>query len=346
MAQAFTIFIGRVAVVQMNYLSTFAVVFCASTTVYAQETRTFSAPARIEGAAPAIKMAFNIAGTVKVIHARAGEAKKLGDPLISLQCDDRSATIRVASSDAQEAQALLEKARNGLRAEERAVVAERVKVGETDVAAAERRYQRFEQLKQKGNFISDAELDTMRDALSLARAKNQGLIAEQKLAAVPARREDIAAAVARVAAAQARLAFANAEAEKCTFRAPSNIVVLRNFVEVGDSINPLNPLTLGSAMTVADLSRLRVRAEVDERDVSFVKLGQRVNIISEFDKSLQLVGTVALVQAEMGRRSIKSGDASDKNDRDVLEVVIDLGPTTTLKPKLPIGMRVVAVFGR
>jgi HlyD family secretion protein len=102
-------------------------------------------------------------------------------------------------------------------------------------------------------------------------------------------------------ATQARLALANAESDKCTLRAPTDIIELRNLVEVGDSINPLNPSAQSAAITVVDLSRLRVRAEVDERDIRYVKLGQRVNIISEFDQSLKLTGSVARIEAEMGQ---------------------------------------------
>jgi multidrug resistance efflux pump len=95
------------------------------------------------------------------------------------------------------------------------------------------------------------------------------------------------------------------------------------------------------------MSRLRVRAEVDERDISHVKIGQRVSIISEFDKSLQLKGNISQIENEMGRRTIKSTDPADKNGRDVLEVVIDLDASAAGRPLvLLVGLRVVAVFGR
>ncbi len=313
----------------------------------AREVRSFSAPARLEGAAPTIKMAFTIAGMVKEIHARSGETKKRGSPLITLYCDDRIAAVQLAQSLIKETQAEADKTQNGARVEERDVLAARIKVTEADVAAAEKRFHRFDQLKQKGNFISDAELDSMRDALTNARAKNNAMAAEQKLTNAPARQEDLAAVRAKVNMTQAKLAQANAEVEKCTLRAPANIIVLRNLVEAGDSINPLNPTTSTAAITVADISRHRVRAEVDERDISYIKLGQRVSVISEFDKSLQLSGKVSHIESEMGRRTIKSTDPADKNDRDVLEVMIDLEANAAAKTlTLPIGLRVVAVFGR
>ena len=43
----------------------------------------------------------------------------------------------------------------------------------------------------------------------------------------------------------------------------------------------------------------------------------------------------------MGRRTIKSNDPSGKNDRDALEVIIDVNAPSD---GLPIGLRVVGVF--
>jgi len=43
----------------------------------------------------------------------------------------------------------------------------------------------------------------------------------------------------------------------------------------------------------------------------------------------------------MGRKSISTGDPSDKSDRDVLEAVIDLKDSTQ---QLPIGLRVTVQF--
>jgi hypothetical protein len=48
----------------------------------------------------------------------------------------------------------------------------------------------------------------------------------------------------------------------------------------------------------------------------------------------------------MGRRSIKNNDPADKNDRDVLEAVIDVDARDGVAARMPVGHRVVVVFGR
>jgi HlyD family secretion protein len=302
------------------------------------QTAAVSAPGRIEGTTPTIKMAFSIPGTVSVIYARAGDTRKLGAPLVSLECSDRNASVQLAKAVLKEQKSLLEKARVGARVEERAVVAEKVKVVRAELDALQTKYSRAQQLKQKGNFLSDAEVDAAKDAVRLASAKLATSEAELRLTNAPTRTEELQAMNARVSAEQARVSQLQAEADKCVIRAPADVTVLRNFVEVGDAFIPG---TMPAVISVANLSTRRVRAEVDERDVRRIRIGQTVSIISEYNSSLKLSGKVVRIEGAMGRRSIKSSDPSEKNDRDVLEVIVDVN-----RPPegLPIGLRVVVVF--
>ena len=85
----------------------------------------------------------------------------------------------------------------------------------------------------------------------------------------------------------------------------------------------------------------RVRAEVDEQDVSRIKQGQNVEIIVNASDKNRLRGRVASIAPVMGRRQILTSDPADKSDRDVMEVVVDLEG----KPDdLPIGLRVSVFF--
>ena len=72
-----------------------------------------------------------------------------------------------------------------------------------------------------------------------------------------------------------------------------------------------------------------------------VSVGQRVVIQADALDGKRLNGSVARISAMMGRKSISTGDPSDKSDRDILEAVIDLKDTTQ---QLPIGLRVTVQF--
>lgn len=297
-----------------------------------------SASGRVEGQTPTIRMGFSIAGTVADVYARPGDFKRRGEQLIALGCEDRRAQVQEAQASIREQRSLIEKIRSGSRAEERAVYVERVQVAKAELQAARTKLSRAEQLTQKGNFLSPAELDAAGDSFKLSNARVNAATAELNLIAAPARPEDLKAAEARLSVANAKHESLVAEAEKCILRAPADVRILRTFVDVGDLIAPNSGTP---AVSLVSTANRRVRAEIDERDVGKIRIGQAVAVGSEFNPALKLRGKVAEVMGEMGRRSIKGVDPSEKNDRDVLEALIDI---ENADASLPVGFRVTVVF--
>jgi len=72
-----------------------------------------------------------------------------------------------------------------------------------------------------------------------------------------------------------------------------------------------------------------------------VSVGQKVIIQADALDGKRLNGSVVRVSTMMGRKSISTGDPSDKSDRDILEAVIDLEGNPL---SLPIGLRVTVQF--
>jgi HlyD family secretion protein len=92
---------------------------------------------------------------------------------------------------------------------------------------------------------------------------------------------------------------------------------------------------------VADASGRRVKAEIDERDVAKITIGQSAIINAEGLTGERLTGTVESVSAVMGKKSVFTEDPADKIDRDVLEATVTLPPNAN---PLPIGLRVTVQF--
>src|SRR6184192_3081643 len=136
----------------------------------------------------------------------------------------------------------------------------------------------------------------------------------------------------RVAFAQPRNASGSA------IVSPIDGTVLRVYARRGESFSTVTPRPLFS---LADTSSRHIKAEIDERDVDKVSVGQRVVIQADALDGKKLTGSVASVSDMMGRKSISTGDPADKSDRDVLEAVIDLEDNS--RP-LPIGLRVTVQF--
>ncbi len=99
------------------------------------------------------------------------------------------------------------------------------------------------------------------------------------------------------------------ELERLTIRAPIASTVLQVNAKVGELATPASPQPL---MSLGDLSALRVRAELDERDVGKIKLA-----VSSPARSLNIAPVIR-------PGHIKSSETRNLTDFGVTEVLIDL----------------------
>jgi multidrug resistance efflux pump len=150
--------------------------------------------------------------------------------------------------------------------------------------------------------------------------------------------EERARADAEVNAAEGRVRTVQERIGKCSILAPIDGTILRVYARRGESFSTITPRPLFS---LADTSSRHIKAEIDERDVDKVSIGQKVVIQADALDGKRLNGSVVRISAMMGRKSISTGDPSDKSDRDILEAVIGLEDNT--RP-LPIGLRVTVQF--
>ena len=72
-----------------------------------------------------------------------------------------------------------------------------------------------------------------------------------------------------------------------------------------------------------------------------VRLGQNAIVSADAFGQEVYGGRVIRVGAMMGRKRVRSGDPAEKSDRDVLEVIVDLGK---IDSSLQVGLRVTVKF--
>ena len=78
------------------------------------------------------------------------------------------------------------------------------------------------------------------------------------------------------------------------------------------------------------------------KDLGGIALNQRVTVRAPAFGDQEVSGVVTEIGREMGRRSIREGDPAERNDRDVLEVLIRLDRPP---PAAIVGLRVRVIFG-
>ena len=140
-----------------------------------------------------------------------------------------------------------------------------------------------------------------------------------------------------LALARADLRSAELALERTRVRAPADGTVLNVLARVGETAVP----SPDSAVVVfGDLSSLRLRAEVEERDAAKVHVGQRVVVKADAFPDKTFEGSVTSISQSLGAPRIATRGPRRPNDVEVVEVMVALDG----HPPLFTGMRVDTFF--
>ena len=298
---------------------------------------TFAAPGRVEGASETTEVGAAADGLLKAVFVKEGQFVKKGTLLGEIGCDELQATLQTALAEADGARQAKARLLRGARDEEKKIASDKTAAARATFEEARSRLEMQQALYQKQQISRAAYDQAVRDR-DVADANLKAAMRTEELLAAPPLQEDTARAEAAVTAADGRAKTVQEQIGKCSIFAPINGTVLRVYARRGESYSTVTPRPLFS---LADTSARHIRAEVDERDVERISLGQGVLIEADALDGKKLKGSVAQISDMMGRKSISTGDPADKSDRDVLEAVIDMEDGS--RP-LPIGLRVTVQF--
>ncbi|MBM3221864.1 MAG: HlyD family secretion protein [Candidatus Rokubacteria bacterium] len=152
--------------------------------------------------------------------------------------------------------------------------------------------------------VAQAEAEVANQEVVLAQARRQREEAEATLrharsrrGEVPVRSAEAATAEAQMAEARAALREAELNLEYATITAPVAGRVTRRTVEVGQVVQPGQPL-----LAVVDVGNVWVVANYKETQLTHVRPGQRVSISVDTHPGLLLRGRVDSVQSGTGSR--------------------------------------------
>lgn len=304
---------------------------------YVNVTVAFASPGRVEGASETTQVGAAADGVLKAVYVKEGQVVKKGTLLGEIACEDLQPALQTALAEADSARQSRTRLLRGARDEEKKIANEKTAAARATFEEAKSRLDMQRGLYQKEQISRASYEQALRD-LRVAEANLQAAIRNEELVAAPPLEEDKARADADVLAAEGRVRTVQERLGKCNILAPIDGTVLRVYARRGEPYSTLTPRPLFS---LADTSSSHIRAEVDERDVDKLSVGQKVLIQADALEGKKVTGSVARISAMMGRKTISTGDPSDKSDRDVLEAVIDLQENSR---QLPIGLRVTVQF--
>lgn len=298
----------------------------------------FASPGRVEGLSDTIQVEAGADGVLKAVDVTEDQFVKKGTVLGEIACDDLNAAFNASLADADAARQARVRLLRGARVEERRVAAQKTAAAKATMAEATAQLHRQRTL-YKGGEVSGSDYDRAKRDFGVARAEYQAAVRSERLLAAPPLPEDKARANAQVLAAESRVQEAQERIGKCSIVAPIDGTVLRVDAKPGEAFSTVTPHPL---FILADASGRRVKAEVDERDLAKVMMGQNVIIRGEGLSGNKFTGSVQSISKVMGKKSVFRDDPADQTDREVLEVTIALAPQSA--KSLPIGLRVTVQF--
>ena len=296
-----------------------------------------AAPGRVEPRSGQIRIGTALAARVVAVAVKANDKVATDEVLIRL--DDKETRARLAAAESETAARKREReaqpantgreavtrAEDAVFAAERAVTNARFELD--DMIAADRKSSGSPQtLSQARRRLADAQDRLRQENLAFASAQARNNIP------APSRFE------AAVAAARTEVILAETMLERTRIRAPIAGTVLQLHAKAGEMVAPSEmPLA-----TIGDMSLMRVRAEVDEQDVSKIKVGQRVFVRNNAYPGQEFEGKVAELAASLATPRMGSRGVRRATDVEVMEVLIDLDGNVPLLA----GMRADAFFRR
>jgi HlyD family secretion protein len=287
----------------------------------------------IEPADRETKVASQVPGRIKTIFVKEGDVVALGAPIAELENATEKAQLAAADGDLEQARAELTRTLRGLRREDVDAIVADTDSQKARAALSAETLARTQQLA-KGGAATPDELDRARRQAEADAQTLQAQEARRRAALAGSRAEDIEVARAKVAAAAGRRDQAKAQLERLTIAAPIAGVILQLKVRAGEYYTPgVDPLAI-----LGDTSKLRVRMDVDERDIQKIKLGARAFATLNATPDRKVTGKVVEIGKRMGRKNIKTDDPTERIDTKILEVVLELDDKMGLLP----GLRVVS----
>jgi multidrug resistance efflux pump len=300
----------------------------------------------VEPADRETRVAGQVPGRIARIRIKERDTVAAGTTLVELESATEKAAVDAAEADVAVQTAMVVRTARGLRSEDvEALVAE--------AGAAKARAENSAEVLTRTEMLAESGAVTHDE---LDRARRQAEADERTFKAADARRlggvnggrrEDVVVAQAQLRAAMARRDQAKAELDRLTIRAPIDGTILQVKYRIGEYYTPASPagVAVEPLVVLGDLRAIRVRIDVDERDIARVKVGAPGYVTLSAFPGRRFAGNVVEIGARMGRKNVRTDDPVERLDVKILEVVVRVGEPEGLVPGIRVTGYIEATAG-
>jgi len=239
-----------------------------------------------------INVASKVAGQLERLAVDEGAAVKPGDTLAVIDHATLSIQLRQAEAGVDLARAQLVLLRNGARSEDIQQAEAALRQTEASLKSAGDDARRMRELEKTGS-VTVKQREDAEARLTVAEAQRSAALEAVKKIRVFARPEELQAAEARVAQAEAAADLLRKTIADCTITAPAGGVVTHKAVEAGELV------TQGSTVvTLSELDSVYVMIYVTEKELGRVRLGDAADVWIDAFPKRAFAGKVTYISPE------------------------------------------------
>lgn len=221
-----------------------------------------------------------VSGRVLELNFDAGQQVEQGFILAVIDNTEYQADYERALAQASAAREREREAREGNRPDEIRQAQAELAESQTQLEQAERTYERKRDLFEK-KIVTPQDLEDSQSEYQALLRRVEKLKAMTQLMIDGPREERKQIAKAELRAAEAELVRAKWRLENTIIKAPIKGTILKKNAELGNLVNPVAFNGSFSLCDIADLSKLEVELDIQERDISKVKPHQKCRIRAE-----------------------------------------------------------------
>lgn len=248
------------------------------------------------------------AGEVISILKDEGDKVSIGDTLLIIDPKTIKIKLREAEALLASAEAQYELVRNGARKEDIQQAEQLLKQSEVNLNTAHNDKVRFENLYQSKS-ISKKQYEDAVAKYELALSQFNSAKENYSKIKNISRPEELKLAKANVERLKANVDLIKKSLDDCYVTSPINGIVVKRFVEAGETV-----ANLSSLIKISDLSQVELMVYVNEVDLPKIKLGQLVDVrVDAFpDKSYK--GEIIFIspEAEFTPKNIQTKEERTK----------------------------------
>lgn len=221
-----------------------------------------------------------VSGRVVELNFDAGQQVHRGEVLAVLERTEYEADHERALAQVAAARERLEESQRGNRPDEIRQAEAELSEAKAQLEQARRVYERRRELFQQ-KIVTPQDLDDAESEFQTATQRVAKLTAMYQLIVDGPRVERKRIAEAELKAAEADLVRTKWRLDNTIIRAPISGTILKKNAELGNLVNPIAFNGSFSLCDIADLTKLEVELDIQERDISKVKPNQKCRIRAE-----------------------------------------------------------------